>query len=206
MAITHRPVQHSFRRYVLAQVEGLRVLDVGCAAGNYLELFDGRSVGFDISTADLEACECKGLPVTLCEFNQGLACQSGKLDAVFCSHVMEHVNSPINLLKDCRRVLCDGGLLILGLPFEKTLAGLLGKVKYFEHHEGHLYAFSLENVRVLLQKAGFSPPDIYIEPWPARRLQNLGLLNPALSLIQRLPEKMGLYLSCGFWLISRKSA
>jgi SAM-dependent methyltransferase len=42
--------------------------------------------------------------------------ESGSLDFVVANHVLEHVTSPIDALREWQRILRDGGLLMLALP------------------------------------------------------------------------------------------
>jgi SAM-dependent methyltransferase len=189
--------QVSFR-YLRPWFGSLPVLDLGCGKGNYLRQFGPGSVGIDVSTPNLEHCRRLGLRIMSADLNRELPFPSGSFPAILCSHVLEHVDAPINLLRECRRVLQPGGLLVLGLPIEWSLLNWLRGQKYFYHHPTHLYSFSLENIDVLLQKAGFEIVRFYFEP-------RIVYFQPWLSLIQRLPSRAMFLLAAKYWVVARKS-
>jgi SAM-dependent methyltransferase len=117
-------------------------------------MFPPGSVGLDASEENVGVTEGKGLNVLRADINKGLPFEAMTFDTVFCSHVIEHVDSPLELLRESRRVLRRGGRIILGVPIEKTLVRLV-REDYFGGHEGHLYGLSAECAGRLLRHAGF---------------------------------------------------
>jgi hypothetical protein len=85
----------------------------------------------------------------------------------------------------------------LGLPIETSLVNRLRGQRYFYHHPGHLYSFSLENIDVLLQKTGFAITRYYFEPRIVRG-------QPWLSLMQRLPASLMYPLALAYWVVADK--
>lgn len=98
-----------------------KILDVGCGAGSNAKILkswghivDGVTISSEEGTLaskflrevyihDLE----KGLPTEICE---------SEYDFVLCSHVLEHITYPDQLLVDIRRVLKKRGYLLVALP------------------------------------------------------------------------------------------
>jgi SAM-dependent methyltransferase len=76
-------------------------------------------------------------------------------DAVLLSHVLEHVENPIELLRAAHRLLKPGGRLVLGLPTERNVFRNLLRLDYFDGT--HLYSFSIRNSFKLLEYVGFRP-------------------------------------------------
>lgn len=185
-------------RYVLPWCGHLRVLDLGCAKGSYLRQFAGDSLGVDVSRPNLEHCRRLGLRAVDMDLNRDLPIPAESFPVVFCSHVLEHVDAPIKLLRECHRVLMPGGRLILGLPIETSIVNWIRGQKYFYHHPGHLYSFSLENIDVLLQKTGFAIMRYYFEPRILRVQQWL-------SLMQRLPAQLMYPLALAYWLVAERA-
>lgn len=175
----------------------LPVLDLGCAVGTYLKQLPPGSFGVDVSRPNLEHCRSLGLRVMAADLNRDLPFPAMSIPAILCSHVLEHVDAPINLLRECRRILGQKGLLVLGLPIESNLVNRLRGHKYFYHHPGHLYSFSLENIHVLLQKTDFELIRFYFEPRLIR-------FRPWLVLMQNLPSSAMYPLALAYWVVARK--
>ncbi len=184
-------------RYVRPWFGEVPVLDLGCAKGAYLGQLPQGSLGVEVSRPNLEHCRQLGLRIMVADLNRKLPFPSVSFPAILCSHVLEHVDAPIELLRECHRILRPGGLLVLGLPIESNLVNWLRGHKYFYHHPGHLYSFSLENIDILLTKTGFEITRIYFEPRIVR-------FSAWLFLMQRLPAQAMYPLALAYWVIARK--
>ena len=182
-------------RYIRPWLRNRAVLDLGCAKGTYLRQLGTGSLGIDISKPNLEHCRGLGLRVRAADLNRDLPIQTGSFEGILCSHALEHVDAPIRLLRECRRILAPGGTLVLGLPIETSLVNRLRGQRYFYHHPGHLYSFSLENIDVLLQKTGFAIAHYYFEPRIVRS-------RPWRSLLQYLPPQLMYPLALAYWVVA----
>lgn len=185
-------------RYVRPWLGSVPVLDLGCAMGAYLRQFAAGSVGVDVSRPNLEHCRSLGLQVMSADLNSKLPFASESFLAILCSHVLEHVDAPIELLRECNRILPLGGMLVLGLPIENSAVNRLRGHKYFYHHPGHLYSFTLENIDILLRKSGFEIVRFFFEPRIIRIL-------PWLALMQRLPSSAMYPLALAYWVVAKKT-
>lgn len=90
--------------------EGKRVLDYGCGAMPYHYLFEQAGVR-DYVGADLE--RSGGEPPVRLGPRGEIPQSAGLFDAVLSFQVLEHVEDPAFYLSECRRVLKDGGRLLL---------------------------------------------------------------------------------------------
>lgn len=125
---------------------GRRWLDVGCTNGQYLEFlarFGVAAEGIDVSTALVEAGTRRGLRCALTGLRR---VPHAAYDAVSLFHVLEHVPHPVEFVYELRRVLRDGGWLILETPCTGPL--------YLPMQ--HLHLFSEPGLRALLERSGFT--------------------------------------------------
>jgi len=140
--------------------EGGRLLDVGCGNGSFLDKM--RHLGWEVA-----GVEPDGEAVAVARKRFGLEIFKGSLDeagfsdesfdAITMNHVIEHVPDPIELLKECRRVLKPGGRLWVATPNIKSL----GHYKFGEHWRGlevprHLTLFSPGALQSCAESAGLA--------------------------------------------------
>lgn len=123
------------------------VLDVGCGAAPYRDLFAhatyfGAEVPFASKYGGAKRADVlfngKCLPIA-----------DASIDAVLCNQVLEHVFEPHAFLSEIRRVLRPGGRLLLTVPFV-----------WDEHEQPYDFArYSSFGLRYLAQKHGFRVAD-----------------------------------------------
>jgi SAM-dependent methyltransferase len=104
-------------RYARLQ-DGARVLDLGCGTGRFAipmaRRFGYRVTGADSSGEMLARAQEKdtdGLVHWDRQDAQNLTYDDGVFDIVFMSHLLHHLISPIAVLKECRRVLTESGVV-----------------------------------------------------------------------------------------------
>jgi SAM-dependent methyltransferase len=123
---------YATRRRMVERAAGRhgRILDVGCATGNFLDAMRGagwRAQGVEPSPeASAYARERLGLDVITGRLEQADLPRAA-FDVVTFWDVLEHVHEPRATLARAAELLRPGGVLILGLPNPDSLeAGLLG--------------------------------------------------------------------------------
>lgn len=183
-----------------------RVLDLGCGVGCYLEKFSTDSMGFDASFENIKRAKEKGLDVTFGDLNLGLDIPEKSFDVIFCSHVLEHVDSPISLLRECNRVLKEDGLIFVSVPNETNIPNVIKLDHYFSNHSEHIYSFSPNNLKVLIKKAGFVTEKLFIDLYLMRKFfdKSPKLALHVLNLIQQMPLILSLPFSEEFMLMAKK--
>ncbi len=172
------------RRVVGAAPAGGELLDVGCGTGKFLVRlresgWDRPLRGLEPDTASAErAGAIPGVSVRLGGVEL-LKEEEGGLSAVVLRHVIEHVPEPLGVLADIRSLLAPGGVLYLGTPDARTLsARVFGKYWHGYDPPRHLFAFTAEGTRALLQRAGFA---IEREHWDFAPQMWTGSLHHALA-------------------------
>ena len=136
------------------------LLDVGCGDGSFLEFATSlgwSAVGVDPDPAAVAAARRRGVQA----MTGGLESQgypSGRFDVIVLNHVIEHVHEPVRLLCECRRLLTEGGRVVIATPNAQSALHL----RYREHWRGlepprHLRVYSLEGLESDLRSAGLTP-------------------------------------------------
>lgn len=106
---------------------GATVLDLGCGRGEWLELLGEQgfdTFGVDLDDGMLAACRERGLRV---ELTDALSALRARADAsvamVSAFHLVEHIPFEMvqELIREARRVLLPGGLLVMETPNPENL-------------------------------------------------------------------------------------
>jgi len=135
-----------------------RVLEIGCATGallNYLRQRGWETQGVEISAAEAEYARKKyGLNVS------SLPLEENKFEDDFftlvnASHLIEHLNSPRDFVREVRRVLQKGGVFLVTTPNVDGLQAKIFREKWRSAIFDHLYLFSKKTLRRLLEEEGF---------------------------------------------------
>jgi len=144
------------------------LLDVGCGEGGRLIGQIEYCVGIDIAEAELRRAKEK-LPrfgFVLGDV-QYLPFKKEAFETALCSHVIEHVHQPKQLLQEVHRVMKRGGFLELEFPngfslleYVNRFFGKMGWSQYM-----HLHQFLPEDVSQLLQQAGWVVVDVQRISW-----------------------------------------
>lgn len=134
------------------------MLDIGCGRAGYLALM--KKLGWTVQGVELNRSCCEyaveklGVPV-FCGDPLGSSLPGGSFDVVRMSHFLEHHPRPSAVLAECRRLMKDDGLLVIGVPNAASFeAGVLkGKSVLFDTPR-HLYDFTPATLSAMLRKAG----------------------------------------------------
>lgn len=148
-----------------------RLLDVGCGNGSFL--ISMKQLGWKV-----EGVELDGKAVSIAR-ERGLEVFHGSLgeakfsnnhfDAITMNHVIEHVPDPVELLKECRRVLKPRGKLMVATPNIKSL----GHLVFNEDWRGlevprHITLFSPQALRTCAERAGMNVESLRTASWSAQ--------------------------------------
>lgn len=169
------------RRRAKALIQELRiepesdVLDVGCGAGNMLQILPPcrRKIGVDLSPTMIEratrklgeGAELRLMPAEALDF------PDASFDRILCSEVLEHTLEPRRVLREMWRVLKPVGFAAASIPNEHLI----------ENSKRLLHAFRLQR---LLRNDGKTNLDAGENEWhlhhgsiPAFRAWNEGLFH-----------------------------
>jgi SAM-dependent methyltransferase len=126
---------------------GARVLDLGCGAGDSVDVFrrhdpEVRWVGVDVEDSPEVARRTRADAEFRTFDGERIPCEDDSLDLVFCKQVLEHVRRPELLLRDVARVLAPGG----------CLAGSTSQLEPF--HSLSLWNYTPYGLTSLLEETG----------------------------------------------------
>jgi SAM-dependent methyltransferase len=107
-----------------------------------------------------------------------------QVDAVWCSAVIEHVDSPHILLRKLHLLLKPRGLLLLFAPILPLVPMLRHLPKYGSNftshlHEDHVSAFTRQTLRFACERAGFETVEVTALYRPPLSIFNHVLFLPA---------------------------
>lgn len=117
----------------------IKVLDVGCGSGIYLEEMVKRgyvSAGVDMSPAMVKDTNSKlssytnRLSYAICADVEKLPFPGNHFDAVICVGVLEYLKDDLLVLKELKRVVRSGGAIIFTLPNKYKIKNLLDPYYY----------------------------------------------------------------------------
>lgn len=173
----------------------LRILESGCGTGRWMAFFAAlghRAFGVDDSEGPLRVARAHDPNLRLVRADV-LECpfKDGSFDAVFSSYVAEHFeDGPAKLLREIRRLLATGGLLLIVVPYNNLFRRLVtnrvlqlyylvrklrgGAVTFTE------YRYSAKEIIAAVERAGFrvehAEPDDFRLPWGKGLSLDLGPL------------------------------
>jgi SAM-dependent methyltransferase len=173
----------ALRRWVRHLPAGGRLLDVGCASGEFM--LQMRSLGWevhgmDIDDASLEQARAAGLSVAAGTLDApaGAAAQGG-FDAITLAHVIEHLPDPVGALRHARDLLRPGGLLWVATPNLRSLAHRMFRRDWLSlDPPRHLVLFSSASLVRAFEEAGLERIE---QPAPVRNLGNVAAQSAELA-------------------------
>ncbi len=128
-----------------------KLLDVGCATGDFPRFMIGR--GWDVEGVEVSAAarQIKEFRVYAEEF-QNISVNEPTYDAVTAWAVLEHVHNPMAYFQKAARVLKPGGLFVFLVTNFQSVAS---RHLFCEDVPRHLYFFARETVGRYLEATGF---------------------------------------------------
>jgi 2-polyprenyl-3-methyl-5-hydroxy-6-metoxy-1,4-benzoquinol methylase len=144
-----------------------RVLDIPCGEGAFVNRI--RAAGYEVHAADVQALlKVAGVPFTHADMSAPLPFANDSFDAVVCIDGIEHIERPFDFVRECRRILRPGGVLLLSTPNISALRSRWRWLLTGFHNKGktpldetapnpwhHIGLMSFPEIRYLLHSNGF---------------------------------------------------
>ncbi|MFO0625756.1 MAG: class I SAM-dependent methyltransferase [Polyangiales bacterium] len=166
-AVAHRKAQTRLERLAALGLRAGRVLDVGCAAGYFLEVAQqqGWSVEGVERSAEARTHAPDAVRGAIRESADGL---SGAFDAITFWDVLEHLDAPDEALRQYAKLLAPDGVLGIVVPVLGNVNTRLAPRTWDQYKPPeHLWYFSPRAMRAMLAAQGFRV--VHEEPAWTRR-------------------------------------
>lgn len=142
---------------------GARVLDVACGTGYGAEILRkagaAHIISVDRAMLALHFGKARYSLTALCADAHRLPLRDGSFDVIVALETIEHLPKPLQFLKECARVLRQGGLLVLSTPNAEQSDG---------SNPYHVHEMTLDELRSGLRAAGFSLTGLWGQHWTLR--------------------------------------
>lgn len=137
------------------------VLDFGCGGGFLLNKLDAsKKLGVEINKSGRENAQTLSIATvgTIAEVEDEWA------SVIISNHALEHVDRPLDIIKDLIPKIKKGGKIIFVTPFERTNSYQANDINY------HLYTWSPMNLGNLFHRAGLEVIEVkkISHKWPPK--------------------------------------
>lgn len=154
------------RRALLARElrSGEKVLDLGCGSGAFLvALKELGAVGIGVDLSEAALCLARErdpeLDVRQIAADGSIPVETGSVDLIWCSEVLEHIADTGYMLTEMRRVLKRDGRVLITVPafgrLKRTVIALFAFERHFDPLGEHVRFFTAHSLRSALNHYGF---------------------------------------------------
>ena len=157
--------QHPRYKFIASLPKDAVVLDIGCGKGamqKKLKMYRQDLKFIFVDKCDFSKEYPSGTFFSLDISNEVLPIKSETIDAVFCSHVFEHLYSHDLVLSEIRRVLKPTGKIYIEVPSTRSL--YLPSLGFFRGQDApinfyddptHVRPFTRQSLHIIGKKLGF---------------------------------------------------
>ncbi|MFQ6013841.1 MAG: class I SAM-dependent methyltransferase [Anaerolineae bacterium] len=131
--------------------DDLRILDVGCGAGNMIHHLSryGEVKGIEMDPRPLAVARQRGYDAQLADAAKEIPFEEGTFDLVAVLDVIEHNEDDLGILRECHRVLKPGRLVVITVPAFQWLWS------YNDVINAHLRRYTAGGLAAKLKQVGF---------------------------------------------------
>ena len=161
------------------------ILDIACAAGDFIAVKPEIIEGIDLDEDNLRRAREKGFRVKRIDIDKGEMSQleSNRYEGVMGGWIIEHLDYPLEFLKEVRRVLKPGGTAVMltpNIPYE---------LDNFWDDYTHKRPFTKKALKMIAYNAGFTDikvsEDFRCLPGMGRLIRTFNISAELIGKIQR---------------------
>jgi 2-polyprenyl-3-methyl-5-hydroxy-6-metoxy-1,4-benzoquinol methylase len=140
------------------------VADIGCGAGSFLDLVQGMAkttIAVEPAKHFQETLATNGHQ-TFSYIEDALRKWAGKVDMVTCFAVLEHIENPLEFIREIRQLMNSRAVLLLSTPnIDDWMIDFLPQAygSFFFRHV-HRWYFGVDSLKYLARLGGFEMRDI----------------------------------------------
>lgn len=162
--IWHTKKLSTFKKIIDSNIY-TNILDVGCASGTFTNkvssLFpQAKITGIDVHQSAIKYGQIKypHINFILADAHR-IPFKDSSLDLVICYETIEHLNKPLEALKEMRRVLKKDGTALIAMDSGSLLFGLVWffweRTKGKVWQDAHIHPYHHNKLESIIKKAGF---------------------------------------------------
>ena len=161
-----------------------RVLEVGCGHGAFRRHLPAEVQyrGLEFNARAAESARAQGLDVAMQTLAEEADACAGQYDAVCHFQVLEHVEDPLQFMRDCARALKPGGRMVVGVPAEDSFL-VIAESNWLNMPPHHLTRWTDRALDNALRRVGVEPVQTWHEEvadihsaWQREAVSNAGWL------------------------------
>jgi len=156
---------------------GCKSLDIGCDKGDFsvqLQKLGFETYGTDIRKNVLKEAQKAKVKTRLCDLEKRFPFKDNSFDLLFAGEIIEHLFDTDHFIKECKRVMKPGGILIVTTPNIASLVNrvslLFGKTiinnSLYDWGVGHIRFYSFPALKRQLELNGLSVVNEFTNNFP----------------------------------------
>jgi 2-polyprenyl-3-methyl-5-hydroxy-6-metoxy-1,4-benzoquinol methylase len=144
----------SYIKDIIVDKNKCNLLDVGCATGRFMEM--AENAGFSVSGVEISSyaasIAAQRFPGRVYKCDIDDCHMNDCFDVITMMDVLEHTNTPVELLRKANRLLKIGGIVVVTCPnYESFMARALGK-KWVHINDEHVGYYSPRTISYLFNE------------------------------------------------------
>jgi len=150
--IIFSPIKFMLRSAIIKKNK--KLLDIGCGSGQFL--YEMKELGLDVHGVEPgEFDETERLNIKKGDLIK-VRYPDNYFDIITMNHVLEHLNNPIETIKEIKRILKPGGAFIVGVPNTSSLANKIFRKNWLAYDvPRHLFNYSNKLLVQMLKQNEF---------------------------------------------------
>jgi len=134
--------------FILKDGFGKNALDVGCRSGHFSKILE--EMGYNVTSIDIEKNYEK---CQLVDANKPLLYKNSSFDLIWCSEIIEHLDSPQRVLGEFKRMLKPEGKAVFTTPNSQfwlfRILKLFGLPPQKIQRKDHIHFFGIKDILIL---------------------------------------------------------